>query len=575
MTGGRFALGLGRGFDMLFDALGIPRVTMAQLEDFTGIYAPALERRGRSSATRARPARSRSSPSTREFDERHPGACCARSASSTLEFAGRVMDGVDPAHVLHRRGAGRGRSPRSGGAPSRPAATPTPVRIWSVLATVGDHIDEELRLRKLVGRLATYLQGYGDLLVSRQRLGSRGARRVPGRRGGRVGRRAPSTPRPTGPSSSTSPACCPTSGSPRRPPGRAEQCAATVLGQFDLGADRRDHARRHADRARARRRRLPGHPPGRPLRRSRSQPRPLSAAGLVSGLLDRAGVGPAVGQVEPLDRRPAAQAALPSVDVEPLVGGQPGCGRAGAAARRHRLGSTVTMRPSLTPIVSRATASSQRSSSTSGSRSAARHPGVDAVAEAELAAVDVAHAGDHGLVEQQRTDGPGARAGPGDEALGVGVGAAAGRGRAGRGGGRSRPRRSARTPSGRTGPRCQPAPSSRRRIVSLGGSVAGRARAAACRTGRGARAAAPRVSPARCRSGSARNRCLPTASVDATVDAVDHGGALGEPALGRGGAHRSAGEVAPQVPGQAVDGVALGHPVRPTKRCGARRAGWR
>jgi hypothetical protein len=37
--------------------------------------------------------------------------------------------------------------------------------VWSVLATVGDHIDEELQLKKLVGRLATYLQGYGDLLV--------------------------------------------------------------------------------------------------------------------------------------------------------------------------------------------------------------------------------------------------------------------------------------------------------------------------------------------------------------------------------------------------------------------------
>jgi hypothetical protein len=35
-----------------------------------------------------------------------------------------------------------------------------------VLATVGDHLDEELRLKKLVGRLATYLQGYGDLMVS-------------------------------------------------------------------------------------------------------------------------------------------------------------------------------------------------------------------------------------------------------------------------------------------------------------------------------------------------------------------------------------------------------------------------
>ncbi|NLA35451.1 MAG: TIGR03857 family LLM class F420-dependent oxidoreductase, partial [Actinobacteria bacterium] len=33
-------------------------------------------------------------------------------------------------------------------------------------ATVGDHIPEPLRLKKTVGRLATYLQGYGDLLVS-------------------------------------------------------------------------------------------------------------------------------------------------------------------------------------------------------------------------------------------------------------------------------------------------------------------------------------------------------------------------------------------------------------------------
>jgi alkanesulfonate monooxygenase SsuD/methylene tetrahydromethanopterin reductase-like flavin-dependent oxidoreductase (luciferase family) len=34
-----------------------------------------------------------------------------------------------------------------------------------VLATVDDSIPEELRLRKLVGRLATYLQGYGEVLV--------------------------------------------------------------------------------------------------------------------------------------------------------------------------------------------------------------------------------------------------------------------------------------------------------------------------------------------------------------------------------------------------------------------------
>src|SRR4051812_30493659 len=37
MTGGRFALGLGRGFDALFDVMGLSRVTMAQLDDFADI----------------------------------------------------------------------------------------------------------------------------------------------------------------------------------------------------------------------------------------------------------------------------------------------------------------------------------------------------------------------------------------------------------------------------------------------------------------------------------------------------------------------------------------------------------
>ncbi len=44
---------------------------------------------------------------------------------------------------------------------------PASVRVWSCFATVGDHLPEALRLKKkTVARLATYLQGYGDLLVS-------------------------------------------------------------------------------------------------------------------------------------------------------------------------------------------------------------------------------------------------------------------------------------------------------------------------------------------------------------------------------------------------------------------------
>jgi 5,10-methylenetetrahydromethanopterin reductase len=37
LTGGRFALGLGRGIDRMFQAFGLPRITTAQLEDFAGL----------------------------------------------------------------------------------------------------------------------------------------------------------------------------------------------------------------------------------------------------------------------------------------------------------------------------------------------------------------------------------------------------------------------------------------------------------------------------------------------------------------------------------------------------------
>jgi alkanesulfonate monooxygenase SsuD/methylene tetrahydromethanopterin reductase-like flavin-dependent oxidoreductase (luciferase family) len=42
---------------------------------------------------------------------------------------------------------------------------PSSVEVWSCLATVGDHLPEDVRLKKTVGRLATYLQAYGDLMV--------------------------------------------------------------------------------------------------------------------------------------------------------------------------------------------------------------------------------------------------------------------------------------------------------------------------------------------------------------------------------------------------------------------------
>lgn len=165
MSGGRYALGLGRGFDVLLDLMGLPRVTGAQLEDAVGVYRRLWrgEAFGHEGPIGSYPYLALDSG----FDERIPVLVTA-IGERTLRLAGRVADGV----VLHtfltdealarsvaqvRRGAEEaGRDPAS-------------VRVWAVLATVNDDLPEELRLRKLVGRMATYLQGYGEVLVRANR----------------------------------------------------------------------------------------------------------------------------------------------------------------------------------------------------------------------------------------------------------------------------------------------------------------------------------------------------------------------------------------------------------------------
>jgi 5,10-methylenetetrahydromethanopterin reductase len=162
LTGGRFALGLGRGFDLLFDAIGLKRITSAQLEDMAGI----LRRLWKGEAIIGHDGPAGNFPFLHQdasFDEDIPLLLVAMG-DRTFELAGRCMDAlvlhtflsdetVERAVAAVRRGA-----EQAGRDPDR-------VRIWSVLATVGDHIDEPLRLKKTVGRLATYLQGYGDVLV--------------------------------------------------------------------------------------------------------------------------------------------------------------------------------------------------------------------------------------------------------------------------------------------------------------------------------------------------------------------------------------------------------------------------
>ena len=162
MTGGRFALGLGRGIELLFDAMGIPRITAAQLTDISGLLRELWHGGmifGHEGAAGSYPFLCQD-PS---FDEDIPLMFCAIGPKS-LELGGAVFDGV----ILHtffgdEALASAVASVRRGA--EQAGRDPSAVNVWSVLATVHDGIDEDLRLKKLVGRLATYLQGYGDLMV--------------------------------------------------------------------------------------------------------------------------------------------------------------------------------------------------------------------------------------------------------------------------------------------------------------------------------------------------------------------------------------------------------------------------
>jgi probable F420-dependent oxidoreductase len=162
LTGGRFTLGLGRGIAPMQDAFGIERITTAQLEDFATLMRRLFRGEviiGHSGAVGSYPVLHLDS----SLDQ-HLSLCLVAFGDHTLQLAGRMFDDVvlhtyftdeTTAHcveVVKRAAQSAGRDPAT-------------VRVWSCFATIGDHLHEAVRLKKTVGRLGTYLQGYGDLLV--------------------------------------------------------------------------------------------------------------------------------------------------------------------------------------------------------------------------------------------------------------------------------------------------------------------------------------------------------------------------------------------------------------------------
>jgi probable F420-dependent oxidoreductase len=153
----------------------------------------------------------------------------------TLEMAGRTFDRV----ILHtfftdETTARAVRTVKESA--ERAGRDPDTVQVWSCLATVGDHIDPALRLKKTVGRLATYLQAYGDLMVRtngwdpavlERFRADEFVRSFPGALDAKGTTADLERIAPLIPDEWLAPAA---TGSP-------EQCAAAVRAQFDLGCD--------------------------------------------------------------------------------------------------------------------------------------------------------------------------------------------------------------------------------------------------------------------------------------------------------------------------------------------------
>lgn len=233
LTGGRFTLGIGRGIAMLQDAYGIARITTAQMEDFAGLMRRLWK--GETIIGHDGPAGSwpvlRLDP---EFDEDIPLALVAFGENS-LALGGRAFDDVIlhtffTDEALQRCVATVKRAAEEAG------RDPASVRVWSCLATVGDHIPEPVRLKKTVGRLGSYLQGYGDLMVETNgwdpaRLAAFRADPVVGSILGSIDQIATTEQlehiATVIPEEWTAPAAT----------GTADQCAAEVRRQMELGAD--------------------------------------------------------------------------------------------------------------------------------------------------------------------------------------------------------------------------------------------------------------------------------------------------------------------------------------------------
>ena len=180
---GRFALGIGRGIAPLLGIMGIPPITMAQMEDAVGIYRRLWKGEavfGHDGPAGTYPLLTLGSG----FDADIP-VMAACLGFKTMRWAGRVLDGVILHTFVTDEALARCVAEVRAGA-EEAGRDPASVKVWAVLATLHEP-DHERLLRGVTGRMATYFQAYGDALVAMNGWDPAPLERVPRRRGRAVG----------------------------------------------------------------------------------------------------------------------------------------------------------------------------------------------------------------------------------------------------------------------------------------------------------------------------------------------------------------------------------------------------
>jgi probable F420-dependent oxidoreductase len=233
LSEGRFSLGLGRGIEAMFRAYGMPMATTQSLEQF----ALLMRRLWNGDTVMNWSDLTGTYPVLRldpEFRLDIPLSITV-FGDKTLQMAGRTYDNV----ILHTffTDETTARAVKTVKQAAEEAGrNPDDVKVWSCFATIGDHIDPALRLKKTVGRLATYLQAYGDLMVRTNNWDPAVLKRFredefvrsfPGALDAKGTTEDLERVAPLIPEEWLAPSA----------QGTPEQCATAVRGQFDLGCD--------------------------------------------------------------------------------------------------------------------------------------------------------------------------------------------------------------------------------------------------------------------------------------------------------------------------------------------------